>query len=85
MKPPSTKTLTTQQVENRIKVCIDPQCEEVAHNVSKNETRCRNCGMLMVEISKATYLKKFARNYFQYDYLTNEYHRPMDGYIKCLF
>ncbi len=61
------------------KVCIDPHCEEVAHNIEKKETRCRNCGMLMVEIDQKTYLQKFASNYFQYDYQTGEIYRPRAG------
>lgn len=51
-----------------IKVCINPQCEEIAHNIDKNEKHCRNCDFIMVEINKDTYLKKFINNPFQYDY-----------------
>jgi hypothetical protein len=55
-----------------IKVCVNPQCQEVAHNISVKETRCRNCGFIMVKINEKTYLNKFAGHYFQYDYSTGE-------------
>jgi hypothetical protein len=29
-----------------IKVCVNPQCQEVAHNISVKETRCQNCGFI---------------------------------------
>ena len=64
-----------------IKVCTDPQCEEVAHNIEKDETRCRNCYGLMVEIDQSTYQKKFMDSYFQYDYSTGKLVRPSElGY-----
>jgi hypothetical protein len=55
-----------------IKVCIDPHCEAVAHNCDKKETGCRDCGMILVAIDLATYQKKFASNFFQYDYRTGQ-------------
>ncbi len=51
-----------------LKVCIDPGCEEVAFNIDKKETRCRNCNGRLVEINQKTYDKKFINNFFQYDY-----------------
>ena len=60
-----------------IKVCIDPGCEEIAHNVSKKETRCRNCSMILVEINEATYRKKFINHYFQRDYSTDDHVTPV--------
>ena len=64
------------QMENSnkkvIKVCINPQCSEVAHNIKKEETKCRNCDFKMVEINSETYVKKFALSFFQYDYSTGE-------------
>ena len=59
-----------------IKVCIDPHCEEVAHNIEKSEKRCRSCGMKMVEINEKTYRDKFSNNFFQFDYQTGQYFRP---------
>lgn len=64
-----------------IKVCIDPHCEELAHNIEKKETRCRNCGMLMVEINQETYQQKFIGNFFQVDYSTGDRFDPVkNGY-----
>ena len=51
-----------------LKVCINPHCEEVAHNCPKGETRCRNCNGRLCEINKKTYGDKFINNYFQYNY-----------------
>lgn len=51
-----------------LKVCINTQCEEVAHNCDKQETRCRNCNMLLCRIDKTTYMSKYINNCFQYDY-----------------
>jgi len=56
----------------QIKVCIDPQCGQVAHNCDKKETRCRNCGMILVAINEKTYLAKFADEFFQIDHNTDE-------------
>lgn len=53
-----------------IKVCINPQCEEVAHNIEKKETRCRNCNFMLVEINYKQYQKKFFHSPFQIDYST---------------
>lgn len=51
-----------------LKVCIDPNCDSVAHNCMKSETHCRECNSGLVEINKECYMKKFINNYFQYDY-----------------
>lgn len=59
-----------------IKVCIDPGCEEVAHNCSKEETRCRSCAGILVAITEQQYWKKFSANFFQYDYLTGNFYKP---------
>ena len=64
-----------------IKVCINPCCEEVAHNIEKKETRCRNCDMVMVEIDDNTYYRKYINNFFQIDYSTGERVTPQQmGY-----
>jgi hypothetical protein len=55
-----------------IKVCINPHCDEVAHNIAKSETRCRNCDFRLITIDEDTYLKKFVNNTFQVDYTTGE-------------
>jgi hypothetical protein len=59
-----------------IKVCIDPQCEEVAHNCENKETHCRSCNGRLIAISVDQYSKKFKNNFFQYDYTTGELYRP---------
>ncbi|MDV7397550.1 hypothetical protein RZS08_39485, partial [Arthrospira platensis SPKY1] len=59
------------------KVCIDPHCEEVAHNCPKSETRCRTCGMVLVEINEKTYEAKFRDAMWQIDYRTGRYYRPI--------
>lgn len=56
-----------------LKVCIDPHCEAVWHNCPsgyKKATHCPECDMILVAINEETYRKKFAGNYFQYDYPT---------------
>jgi hypothetical protein len=69
MKNPISVVRKYRTTQNKVlKVCVDPNCEEIAHNIDKKETRCRNCNCLMVEINKETYRSKFIENYFQYDY-----------------
>jgi len=64
-----------------IKVCINPHCEEVAHNINEEETRCRNCDMVLIKISEKTYLQKFIYFFFQIDYETGERVTPQQlGY-----
>lgn len=53
-----------------IKVCPDPQCEAVYHNIPKQQTRCTNCGGWVIRIKEKTYWKKFANYFFQYDFQT---------------
>ena len=59
-----------------IKVCPDPQCEAVWHNIPKKHTRCNDCDGRVMHINEETYWKKFANNYFQYDFETGEIYRP---------
>jgi hypothetical protein len=60
-------------IDNRvIKVCSNPSCDEVAHNCLKDETRCRNCDYLLVEINRQTYMKKFIGYPHQTDYKTRK-------------
>ena len=62
-----------------IKVCINPHCEEVAHNCDKKETRCRNCGFRLIEINEITYKEKFIHGYpHQIDYSTGERTTPKE-------
>lgn len=55
-----------------IKICIDPHCDELAHNAHAKDTRCRNCGQKMVTINEHTYLKKFIGYPFQVDYSSQD-------------
>ncbi len=55
-----------------IKVCIDPHCDAVWHNIPKKVTRCPDCTMRVIQIDQETYKKKFAGNFFQYDYTTGK-------------
>jgi len=59
-----------------IKVCVDPQCNEVAHNCDFKEKRCRTCNGSLIRINAETYLKKFKNLFFQFNYETGEYYRP---------
>jgi hypothetical protein len=64
-----------------IKVCINPHCEELAHNYNIDETRCRNCDFILVKITEETYLKKYINNFFQIDYQSGERVKPNElGY-----
>ncbi len=59
-----------------IKICADPQCEAVWHNIPKEHTRCNDCGGRVIIINEETFFKKFSSNFFQYDFTTGEYYRP---------
>lgn len=59
-----------------IKVCINPQCDEVLHNTPAKATRCPNCDMRLVAISEKCYQQKYAGSIFQFDYLTGDPYRP---------
>lgn len=60
-----------------IKVCPDPQCEAVYHNCPEKHTRCNDCGGRVMKINKDTYESKFAGNWFQYDFTSMNYFRPV--------
>lgn len=62
-------------MENLIKICGDPQCEAIWHNIPKNHTKCEDCGGNVKIINEETYLKKYANNFFQYDFATLNYFR----------
>ena len=49
-----------------IKVCGDPHCEAVYHEIPKEVTRCNDCGGVLKMINDKTYTKKYAQSYFQY-------------------
>lgn len=52
-----------------IKVCVNPTCEELAHNCKAGATYCKNCGGRMIKINNTTYWSKYLLHYWQYDYL----------------
>lgn len=55
------------------KVCGDPHCEAVYHEIPKEVTRCNDCGGVLKMINDKTYSKKYAQSYFQYLYPSMEY------------
>lgn len=63
-----------------IKVCPDPGCEAVYHNCPKNHTRCNDCGGWIKIINELTYWKKFANNFFQYNFENMAFYRPLKKY-----
>lgn len=64
-----------------IKVCANPICGDVTHNCPKKACYCANCGMRLMEINEKTYLKKFVRTPFQFDFKTGQRVYPEDlGY-----
>lgn len=60
-----------------IKICPNPHCDAVYHNVPKKHTRCEDCGGRIMQINEKTYWKKFSLYFFQYDFNTMEYYRPI--------
>ena len=65
-----------------IKVCPNPQCSAVYHNIEKADTRCPNCESQLVRIDNETYWKDYAKSWYQYDFKTGEYFRPKDPDLK---
>jgi hypothetical protein len=59
-----------------IKVCVTPGCDAVWHNCPFKVKKCNDCGGSIKMINTKTFLKKFANNWFQYDFATGEYYRP---------
>jgi len=59
-----------------IKICVDPTCSAIWHNIPKSYTKCNDCGARVIYINENTFYSKFSNNWFQYDFLTNEYFRP---------
>lgn len=59
--------------EIRIKVCMDPHCDEVALNCPRAEFHCRNCGGRLISINEKTYARKFANAIWRIDYSAADY------------
>lgn len=51
-----------------IKLCADPHCDAIYHNIPKKITKCNDCGGSLIEINEKTYFSKFHRYFFQYNY-----------------
>ena len=68
--------MTNNKTLELIKVCGDPGCEAIFHNIPKKHTRCNDCNGRLIEINEDTFWIKYSNNYFQYDFETNEYFRP---------
>jgi len=68
--------MTHNKTLGLIKVCGDPGCEAIFHNIAKKHTRCNDCNGRLIEINEDTFWTKYSNNYFQYDFETNEYFRP---------
>lgn len=65
-----------------IKICGDPCCEAIFHNVEKKNKKCNDCGGRIILINDDTYKKKYASNFFQYDYKSMDYYRPEQKVIN---
>jgi hypothetical protein len=63
-------------MQGLIKVCPDPGCGSVWHNIPKSYTKCNDCGGRVMLINEITFWLKFSKNWFQYDFKTGEYFRP---------
>jgi len=59
-----------------IKICGDPHCEAIFHNIPKKVTHCADCYGNLIVINKKTYKKKFINNYFQYNFENMQYYYP---------
>lgn len=59
-----------------IKICVDPQCEAIYHNIPKKVTKCNDCSGRVIIINQKTYWTKFSKNFFQYDFKTKDFYRP---------
>jgi len=51
-------------MQGLIKVCPDPGCEAVWHNITKSYTKCNDCGGRVMLINEDTYWNKFSNNKF---------------------
>ena len=60
-----------------IKICGNPHCDAIFHNIPKKHTKCLDCGGNLKIINEKTYWKKFSNYWFQYDFLTQEYFKPI--------
>ncbi|MFK5880111.1 MAG: hypothetical protein QM478_11540 [Flavobacteriaceae bacterium] len=74
------KARENKKVRNQkglIKICVDPICGDVYHNVNYMQKYCLNCGGRMIKINEKTYFKKFSYSPHQFDYQTGEPYYPL--------
>jgi hypothetical protein len=64
-------------MKNTIKLCGDPHCDAIYHNIPKKITACNDCNGRLIEINEKTYFKKYYNYFFQYDFLTGNLFRPV--------
>lgn len=65
-----------------IKVCPNPTCSAIWHNCELKDTRCKNCNAHLVKINDEQYNKKFAKDFHQYDFKTEDLFRPINKQQK---
>lgn len=58
-------------------------CEAVWHFCPESKTACKDCGGRLLKITEKTYWKKFAGNYFQYDYRDLGFYKPQKPKSIC--
>lgn len=56
--------MTDNKTLGLIKVCGDPGCEAIFHNIPKKHTRCNDCNGRLIEINEDTFWIKYSNNYF---------------------
>jgi hypothetical protein len=61
-----------------IKICGNPHCDAIYHNIPKKHTKCLDCGGNLKIINEKTYWKKYSKYWFQYDFITLKYFRPIE-------
>ena len=60
-----------------IKICGDPHCQAIFHNIPVEIKKCKDCGGTIKMINQQTYKRKFENWFFQYDFETMEYHHKL--------
>ena len=75
-------TLATKSKLSLVKVCPDPGCEAVWHNIPQAYTKCNDCGGRVMLINENTYWNKFSNKWFQYDFETGNYFRPQKSNVQ---
>lgn len=74
--------LVATVIRGLVKVCPDPGCEAVWHNIPKSYTKCNDCGGRVMLINEDTFWSTFSNNWFQYDFQTGVYFRPQKSNVQ---